>query len=63
MQYELLTSDGSDSLPVEETDFWRETQSNRVRNLLAGARLKAGLTQAQLANKFNVRVHKAAESG
>ncbi|MCP4682606.1 MAG: helix-turn-helix transcriptional regulator [Desulfobacterales bacterium] len=30
-------------------------QSNRVGNLLAGARLKANLTQAQLAAKLNVR--------
>ncbi|MBW1791213.1 MAG: helix-turn-helix transcriptional regulator [Deltaproteobacteria bacterium] len=30
-------------------------QSNRIGNLLAGARLKADLTQAQLAKKLNVR--------
>ncbi len=51
----ILTSDQSDSLPVEETDFWKEMQSNRVGNLLAGARLKAGLTQAQVAKKLGVR--------
>ncbi len=37
----ILTSDRSDSVPIEETDFWKEMQSNRVGNLLAGARLKA----------------------
>ena len=51
----ILTSDESDSLPVEETDFWKEMQSNRVGNLLAAARLKAGLTQAQLAKKLRIR--------
>ena len=30
-------------------------QSNRVGNLLAGARLKAGMTQAQLAEKLGIR--------
>ena len=51
----ILTSERSDSVPVEETDFWREMQSNRVGNLLAGARFKAGLTQAQLAKKLGIR--------
>ena len=51
----ILTSDRSDSVPIEETDFWKEMQSNRVGNLLAGARFKAGLTQAQLAKKLGVR--------
>jgi len=26
----ILTSDKSDSVPIEETDFWKEMQSNRV---------------------------------
>ena len=51
----ILTSDRSDSVPIEETDFWKEMQSNRVGNLLAGARLKAGFTQAQLAAKLGIR--------
>ena len=51
----VLTSDKSDSMPVEETDFWKEMQSNRIGNLLAAARLKAGLTQAQLAKKMRIR--------
>ena len=51
----ILSSETDNSIPVEETDFWKEMQSNRVGNLLAGARLKAGLTQAQLAEKLNVR--------
>ncbi len=51
----ILTSDKSDSMPVEETDFWKEMQSNRIGNLLAAARLKAGLTQVQLAKKMRIR--------
>jgi ribosome-binding protein aMBF1 (putative translation factor) len=51
----ILTSDMSDSLAIEETDFWKEMQSNRVGNLLSAARLKADLSQAQLAAKLDVR--------
>ncbi len=51
----ILSSEVEVSLPIEETDFWKEMQSNRVGNLLAGARLKANLTQVQLAAKLNVR--------
>jgi ribosome-binding protein aMBF1 (putative translation factor) len=51
----ILTSDISDSLAIEETDFWKEMQSNRVGNLLSAARLKANLSQAQLAAKLDVR--------
>jgi ribosome-binding protein aMBF1 (putative translation factor) len=51
----LSTEDGEDSLPVEETEFWKQMDRNRVGNLLAGARLKAGLTQGQLAKKLGVR--------
>ena len=51
----ILTSDISESIAVEETDFWKEMQSNRIGNLLSGARLKARLSQAQLAEKLGVR--------
>ncbi len=51
----ILTSGKMDSVAIEETDFWKEMQSNRVGNLLAGARLKAGFTQAQVAKKLGVR--------
>ena len=51
----ILTSDTSESIAVEETDFWKEMQSNRIGNLLSGARLKASLSQAQLAEKLGVR--------
>lgn len=51
----ILTSGMPDSLAIEETDFWKEMQSNRVGNLLSAARLKANLSQAQLAAKLAVR--------
>ena len=51
----ILTSERTDIVSIEETDFWKEMQSNRIGNLLAGARLKAGLTQAQVAKKLGVR--------
>jgi ribosome-binding protein aMBF1 (putative translation factor) len=44
-----------DSVAMEETDFWKEMQVNRVGNLLAAARLKMGITQKQLAEKANVK--------
>jgi ribosome-binding protein aMBF1 (putative translation factor) len=51
----ILTSGDSESIAIEDTDFWKEMQSNRIGNLLAGARLKAGLSQAQLAEKLGIR--------
>jgi ribosome-binding protein aMBF1 (putative translation factor) len=51
----ILASDDSESIAIEETDFWKEMQSNRVGNLLSAARLKANLSQAQLAEKLDVR--------
>jgi len=40
---------------IESTEYWKEMEKNRVGNLLAGARLKAGLTQEQLADKLEIR--------
>jgi len=54
-EVKILSSNNAESIPVEETNFWKEMQSNRIGNLLAGARLKVGLTQAQLAKKLGVR--------
>jgi ribosome-binding protein aMBF1 (putative translation factor) len=51
----ILTSDNFESIAVEDTDFWKEMQSNRIGNLLAGARLKANLSQSQLAEKLSIR--------
>jgi len=51
----ILTSDNSESIAIEETDFWKEMQSNRIGNLLSGARLKANLSQVQLAEKLGIR--------
>ena len=51
----ILALDMSDSIPIEKTNFWKEMQSNRVGNLLAGARLKTGLSQAKLAKKLGIQ--------
>lgn len=51
----LAEEEQDDFLPVESTEFWREMEKNRIGNLLAGARLKAGLTQAQLARQLGIR--------
>jgi ribosome-binding protein aMBF1 (putative translation factor) len=51
----LSTDDAEESVPMEETEFWKEMEKNRVGNLLAGARLKARLTQGQLAEKLEIR--------
>ena len=51
----ILASENADSIDIEETDFWKEMQSNRIGNLLSGARLKAKLSQAQLAEKLGIR--------
>ena len=54
----VLASDDEDadeSIAVEETEFWQEMEKNRIGNLLAAARLKAGLTQTQVAEKVGIR--------
>lgn len=52
---DILTSDQDESIAIEETDFWQEMQSNRIGNLLSAARLKANLSQSQLAEKLGIR--------
>jgi len=53
---EVLSADAEDEwVPIRSTAYWKEMEKNRVGNLLAGARLKAGLTQAQLAEKLGIR--------
>jgi ribosome-binding protein aMBF1 (putative translation factor) len=57
-KYELtvLASEPADErISIESTDYWKEMEKNRIGNLLAGARLKAGLTQAQLAGELGIR--------
>ena len=51
----LSADDEEDSILVEETEFWKQMEANRIGNLLSAARLKAGLTQAELAKKLSVR--------
>ena len=40
---------------LNKSDIWKEMQSNRIGNLLSAARLKAGLSQTQLAEKLGIR--------
>ena len=51
----LVEDETAEFLPVESTEFWKEMEKNRVGNLLAGARLKARLTQAELAKQLGIR--------
>ena len=51
----LIDEETDDFLPIESTEFWKEMEKNRVGNLLAAARLKASLTQTQLAKKLGIR--------
>jgi ribosome-binding protein aMBF1 (putative translation factor) len=52
----ILTDDPDDeSISIESTEYWKEMEKNRIGNLLAGARLKAGMTQAELAEKLGIR--------
>jgi ribosome-binding protein aMBF1 (putative translation factor) len=52
----VLTDEPEDeSVSIESTEYWKKMEKNRIGNLLAGARLKAGLTQAQLAEKLGIR--------
>lgn len=52
----VLAAEPEDEIvSIESTEYWKEMEKNRVGNILAGARLKAGLTQAQLADKLGIR--------
>ncbi|MEW6751582.1 MAG: helix-turn-helix transcriptional regulator [Candidatus Latescibacterota bacterium] len=52
----VLADDPEDELvSIESTEYWQEMEKNRAGNLLAGARLKAALTQAQLAREVGIR--------
>jgi ribosome-binding protein aMBF1 (putative translation factor) len=51
----VSVADAAPSVSVEDTEFWREMEANRVGNLLAAARLKACLTQVELSKKMRIR--------
>ena len=51
----LADESEEDFVSIESSAYWKEMEKNRVGNLLAGARLKAGLTQAQLAQELGIR--------
>jgi Helix-turn-helix. len=44
-----------DKINIEETDFYKEMELNRAGNLLEAARLKAELSQKQLAEAMEIR--------
>jgi ribosome-binding protein aMBF1 (putative translation factor) len=50
-----------ESVPVEETDFWKEMQSNRIGNLLEASRIKAELTQKQVAEAVGIKQNMVSE--
>jgi ribosome-binding protein aMBF1 (putative translation factor) len=51
----LFQEPDDEFVSIESTEYWKEMEKNRIGNLLAGARLKAGLTQAELAKRLGVR--------
>ena len=51
----LVDKTEGDIVSIESTEYWKRMEKNRVGNLIAGARLKAGLTQTELAERLNVR--------
>lgn len=51
----LVEEPEDEFVSIESTEYWKEMEKNRIGNILAGARLKAGLTQAQLAEKLGIR--------
>ena len=51
----LVEEPEEEFIPIESTEYWKAMEKNRIGNPLAGARLKAGLTQAQLAEKLSIR--------
>ncbi|MBC8525203.1 MAG: hypothetical protein C1941_04055 [Prosthecochloris sp.] len=55
-EVEVLVEEPDDEMIlIESTSFWKEMERNRIGNLLSGARLKAGLTQTELAKRLGVR--------
>jgi len=51
----LVETPDDESVAIESTEYWNTMEKNRIGNLLAGARLKAGLTQGQLAEQLGIR--------
>ena len=50
----VLTDDSNnvDSIDIEQTDFWKAMQENRIGNLLEGARLKADFHRKSLHKRW-----------
>ena len=54
-------SEPDDKINIEETDFYKEMELNRGGNLLEAARLKAELSQKQLAEAVGIRQNMVSE--
>jgi ribosome-binding protein aMBF1 (putative translation factor) len=55
-QLKVISGSTSDEkLNIEETDFYKEMELNRAGNLLEAARIKADMSQNQLAEKMGIR--------
>jgi ribosome-binding protein aMBF1 (putative translation factor) len=50
-----IIAGNEEKVNIEDTDFYHEMEVNRSGNLLEAARLKAGLSQTQLAEAAGVR--------
>ena len=48
-------NDPDDKINIEETDFYKEMEVNRTGNLLEAARIKANMSQKQLADAMKIR--------
>jgi ribosome-binding protein aMBF1 (putative translation factor) len=51
----ISDNEPDDKINIEETDFYKEMELNRAGNLLEAARLKAELSQKQLAEAMGIR--------
>ena len=60
----IVISDKSsteESIDIEDTDFWKAMQENRIGNLLEASRLKAGFSQKQLAEAVGIKQNMVSE--
>jgi DNA-binding XRE family transcriptional regulator len=55
-QLKVISGNGPDEkVKIEDTDFYKEMELNRAGNLLEAARIKADLSQKQLADAIGIR--------
>ncbi|MEI6057130.1 MAG: helix-turn-helix transcriptional regulator [Lentisphaerota bacterium] len=51
----ILADPDEEVINLEDSDFWKEMNKNHDGNMLKGRRLKAELTQKQLAEKTGIK--------